>query len=130
MTHSAGLPRMASNSRSPDGNRVGFTHPQLIAAFRVDGANRDARSRVCVADFRILAKISVPPSAVETKQIPVVRSKIHPMHDRNRVSFASLLHPASILGSNPKRLPILVLGFLLSGGGRFRQRPVCHLGDV
>jgi serine-type D-Ala-D-Ala carboxypeptidase/endopeptidase len=37
-THSAGLPRMASNFRSPDGNRTRFTRAELIEGFRRDGA--------------------------------------------------------------------------------------------
>ncbi len=37
-THSAGLPRMASNFSAPNGNRAGYTRAQLIEGFRRDGA--------------------------------------------------------------------------------------------
>jgi CubicO group peptidase (beta-lactamase class C family) len=53
-THSAGLPRMASNFRSADGNRAGFTHAQLIAGFRADGAKAVVGGKSVYSNFGVV----------------------------------------------------------------------------
>ncbi|MSU51638.1 MAG: class A beta-lactamase-related serine hydrolase [Opitutus sp.] len=53
-THSAGLPRMASNFRSSDGNRTGFTRAQLMAGFRRDGATAVVGGKSVYSNFGVV----------------------------------------------------------------------------
>ena len=53
-THSAGLPRMASNFRSADGNRAEFTRAQLIEGFRVDGAKAQVGGKSVYSNFGVV----------------------------------------------------------------------------
>lgn len=52
-THSAGLPPMASNFRSPDGNRAHFTRAQFIAGFRRDGAVAEVGGKSVYSNFGV-----------------------------------------------------------------------------
>ncbi|MBL9186930.1 MAG: beta-lactamase family protein [Opitutaceae bacterium] len=53
-THSAGLPRMASNFRSADGNRAAFTRAELMAGFRRDGAGAKAGGKSVYSNFGVV----------------------------------------------------------------------------
>ncbi len=52
--HSSGLPRMASNFSAADGNRAGFTHPQLIEGFRRDGAKAVVGGKSVYSNFGVV----------------------------------------------------------------------------
>lgn len=53
-THSAGLPRMASNFRSADGNRAAFTRADLIEGFRRDGATAVVGGKSVYSNFGVV----------------------------------------------------------------------------
>ena len=53
-THSAGLPGMASNFRSADGNRARFTRAQLLEGFRRDGATAEVGVRSAYSNFSVV----------------------------------------------------------------------------
>lgn len=52
--HSSGLPRMASNFRSADGNRAAFTRAQLIEGFRADGAKAVVGGKSVYSNFGVV----------------------------------------------------------------------------
>ncbi|MBL9200167.1 MAG: beta-lactamase family protein, partial [Opitutaceae bacterium] len=53
-THSAGLPRMASNFKSADGNRVAFNRAQLLLGFRLDGAKAIVGVKSIYSNFGVV----------------------------------------------------------------------------
>lgn len=53
-TQSSGLPRMASDFSSADGNRAGFTRAQLMAAFRRDGATAVVGGKSVYSNFGVV----------------------------------------------------------------------------
>ncbi|MDP3070936.1 MAG: serine hydrolase domain-containing protein [Opitutaceae bacterium] len=53
-THSAGLPRMASNFRSADGNRAHYARAQLLAAFRRDGVAATVGGKSVYSNFGVV----------------------------------------------------------------------------
>lgn len=53
-THSSGLPRMASNFRSADGNRAHFTQAQLLAGFRKDGPTAVVGGKSVYSNFGVV----------------------------------------------------------------------------
>jgi CubicO group peptidase (beta-lactamase class C family) len=53
-THSAGLPRMASNFRSADGNRAHFTREQLLVGFRRDGPTAMVGGKSVYSNFGVV----------------------------------------------------------------------------